>query len=112
MSWALADRGRGRRSDDPRKPTQNAFIESLNERLRDKLLKTRRCSLHDMTEFSYQRENPKAIGITKRINSGRDKAGRLSPLLDSALLAAISPKSARAQPSREYASHVNLKFAA
>ncbi|WP_456652103.1 IS4/Tn5 family transposase DNA-binding protein [Bradyrhizobium sp. LM2.3] len=33
--------------------------------------------LHDTTEFSYQRETPKAIGITKSINSGRDKAGRL-----------------------------------
>jgi hypothetical protein len=33
--------------------------------------------LHDTTEFSYQRENSEAIGITKRINSGRDKAGRL-----------------------------------
>jgi transposase-like protein len=33
--------------------------------------------LHDTTEFSYQRENSEAIGITKSINSGRDKAGRL-----------------------------------
>lgn len=33
--------------------------------------------LHDTTEFSYQRERPEAIGITKSINSGRDKAGRL-----------------------------------
>jgi hypothetical protein len=33
--------------------------------------------LHDTTEFSYQRERPDAIGITKAINSGRDKAGRL-----------------------------------
>ena len=33
--------------------------------------------LHDTTEFSYQREKPEAIGITKSINSGRDKAGRL-----------------------------------
>lgn len=33
--------------------------------------------LHDTTEFSYQRKNPEAIGITKSINSGRDKAGRL-----------------------------------
>jgi Transposase DNA-binding len=33
--------------------------------------------LHDTTEFSYQRENVGAIGITKSINSGRDKAGRL-----------------------------------
>jgi hypothetical protein len=32
---------------------------------------------HDMTEFSYQRENTDALGITKSINSGRDKAGRL-----------------------------------
>jgi Transposase DNA-binding len=32
--------------------------------------------LHDTTEFSYQRENSAAIGITKSINSGRDKAGR------------------------------------
>ena len=33
--------------------------------------------LHDTTEFSYQREHPHAIGLTKAINSGRDKAGRL-----------------------------------
>lgn len=33
--------------------------------------------LHDTTEFSYQRENSDAIGITKSINSGRDKVGRL-----------------------------------
>jgi hypothetical protein len=33
--------------------------------------------LHDTTEFSYQREKPEAIGFTKAINSGRDKAGRL-----------------------------------
>ena len=33
--------------------------------------------LHDTTEFSYQREKPEAIGITKAINSGRDHAGRL-----------------------------------
>ena len=33
--------------------------------------------LHDTTEFTYQREKSEAIGITKNINSGRDKAGRL-----------------------------------
>jgi hypothetical protein len=33
--------------------------------------------LHDTTEFTYQREKPEAIGITKSVNSGRDKAGRL-----------------------------------
>jgi hypothetical protein len=33
--------------------------------------------LHDTTKFSYQRENVDAIGITKAINSGRDKAGRI-----------------------------------
>jgi hypothetical protein len=33
--------------------------------------------LHDTTEFTYQRENTDAIGITKSINSGRDKAGRM-----------------------------------
>ena len=33
--------------------------------------------LHDTTEFTYQRENTEAIGITKSVNSGRDKAGRL-----------------------------------
>src|SRR5260370_859587 len=33
--------------------------------------------LHDTTEFSYQREKSEAIGITKSINSRRDKAGRL-----------------------------------
>ncbi|WP_247971078.1 IS4/Tn5 family transposase DNA-binding protein [Bradyrhizobium sp. 195] len=33
--------------------------------------------LHDTTEFSYEREKSEAIGISKSINSGRDKAGRL-----------------------------------
>jgi hypothetical protein len=33
--------------------------------------------LHDTTEFSFHREDTEAIGITKSINSGRDKAGRL-----------------------------------
>lgn len=33
--------------------------------------------LHDTTEFTYQREDRRAIGITKSINSGRDKVGRL-----------------------------------
>ena len=33
--------------------------------------------LHDTTEFTYQRENTHAIGVTKAINSGRDQAGRL-----------------------------------
>ena len=33
--------------------------------------------LHDTTEFTYQRESSDAIWITKSINSGRDKAGRL-----------------------------------
>src|SRR3954466_15539593 len=33
--------------------------------------------LHDTTEFTFQRERSEAIGITKNINSGRDKAGRL-----------------------------------
>jgi hypothetical protein len=33
--------------------------------------------LHDTTEFTYQRKKSEAIGITKNINSGRDKTGRL-----------------------------------
>src|SRR5438128_1494287 len=33
--------------------------------------------LHDTTELTYQREASGAIGITKSINSGWDKAGRL-----------------------------------
>src|SRR6516162_3090140 len=32
--------------------------------------------LHDTTEFTYQRERPELIGITQRINCGRDIAGR------------------------------------
>jgi hypothetical protein len=32
--------------------------------------------LHDTTEFTYQREKPEAIGITRRVNGRRDKAGR------------------------------------
>jgi hypothetical protein len=33
--------------------------------------------LQDTTEFTYQREKPDRIGVTKSINSGKDKAGRL-----------------------------------
>jgi hypothetical protein len=33
--------------------------------------------LHDTTEFTFQREAVDAIGITKSVNSGRDKAGRV-----------------------------------
>jgi hypothetical protein len=32
--------------------------------------------LQDTTSFSYQRERPERIGLTCRINSGKDKAGR------------------------------------
>jgi hypothetical protein len=32
--------------------------------------------LHDTTEFSFQREDPLAIGLTNRVNSGKDPAGR------------------------------------
>jgi hypothetical protein len=33
--------------------------------------------IQDTTEFSYQRANVSAIGLTKSVNSGRDKHGRL-----------------------------------
>jgi hypothetical protein len=33
--------------------------------------------LQDTTEFNYEREKPRLIGSTKRVNSGRNKAGRL-----------------------------------
>lgn len=33
--------------------------------------------LQDTTEFVFQRASPDAIGITKSVNSGRDKSGRL-----------------------------------
>jgi hypothetical protein len=33
--------------------------------------------LHDTTEFTFQREDQAAIGLTKSVNSGRDKADRL-----------------------------------
>lgn len=33
--------------------------------------------LQDTTEFTYQRRNPRDVGFTKSINSGRDKEGRL-----------------------------------
>lgn len=33
--------------------------------------------LHDTTEFTFQREDPRPIGVTKSIISGRDKTGRL-----------------------------------
>lgn len=32
--------------------------------------------IQDTTEFTYQRERPERIGLTYRINSGKDKAGR------------------------------------
>ena len=32
--------------------------------------------LHDTTEFSYQRKRVDAVGLTCRVNSGKDKAGR------------------------------------
>lgn len=32
--------------------------------------------LQDTTEFTYQRRNPRDIGFTKSVNSGRDKNGR------------------------------------
>ncbi len=32
--------------------------------------------IQDTTEFSYQRERPERIGLTYRINSGKDKSGR------------------------------------
>jgi signal transduction histidine kinase len=35
--------------------------------------------LHDTTEFTYQRENVNAIGITKMINSGRDMSDVSTP---------------------------------
>jgi hypothetical protein len=36
--------------------------------------------LHDTTEFSYQRENPEAIGITKKITLGRKRPHPPNPL--------------------------------
>ena len=33
--------------------------------------------LHDTTEFSFQREDSLAIGVTNKVNSGKDPAGRL-----------------------------------
>lgn len=33
--------------------------------------------IQDTTEFSYQRANVNAVGVTKSVNSGRDKRGRL-----------------------------------
>ena len=32
--------------------------------------------IQDTTEFTFQREHAEAVGITYRVNSGRDKAGR------------------------------------
>lgn len=32
--------------------------------------------LQDTTEFTFQRESSEAVGFTKRVNSGKDKAGR------------------------------------
>ena len=33
--------------------------------------------LQDTTEFSFQRANVNAVGVTKSVNSGRDKKGRV-----------------------------------
>lgn len=38
---------------------------------------TRSWSLHDMTEFSFQRQDPRQIGISYNVNSGRDKERRI-----------------------------------
>jgi hypothetical protein len=71
--------------------------------------------LHDTTEFSYSRENPEAIGLTYRVNSGRDKAGRfrmhtvcgilmhssLAVTLDGVPLGLAAIKSGRGRSSRE-----------
>ncbi len=32
--------------------------------------------IQDTTEFTFQREHAEAVGITNRVNSGQDKAGR------------------------------------
>src|SRR5437867_2622826 len=32
--------------------------------------------LHDTTEFSFQRESSEAIGVTYKVNSGKDEAGQ------------------------------------
>lgn len=33
--------------------------------------------LHDTTKFTFKREDQAAIGLTKSVNSGRDKGGRI-----------------------------------
>lgn len=53
----------------------SGHFEATRERFR--VTEGRVLVLHDTTEFSFQREDPRAIGITKSINSGKDKAGRL-----------------------------------
>lgn len=45
-------------------------------RARFRLTDGRVLVLHDTTEFSFQREDPLAIGVTKSVNSGKDSAGR------------------------------------
>ncbi|WP_161958905.1 IS4/Tn5 family transposase DNA-binding protein [Ferruginivarius sediminum] len=39
--------------------------------------------LQDRTEFTYQRERGDQIGMTSRVNGGKDKAGRARLILDS-----------------------------
>lgn len=53
----------------------SGHFEATRERFR--VTEGRVLVLHDTAEFSFQREDPRAIGITKSINSGKDKAGRL-----------------------------------
>jgi hypothetical protein len=37
--------------------------------------------IQDTTEFSYQRANASAVGVTKSVNSSRDRRGRVLDVL-------------------------------
>lgn len=86
--WDKAFRSSARSGLIPRQPTASSLMTGSVKRTcwpaisnRQPIvpppLKVSVLVLHDTTEFSYQREKSGAIGITKSINSGRDKVGRL-----------------------------------
>lgn len=62
-----------------RRVDEHAILKGHFEATRDRFAATAGpiLVLQDTTEFTYQREKPELIGITKSVNSGRDKEGRL-----------------------------------
>lgn len=85
--WDKAFRSFARIGRIPRQPTASSLMTGSAKRTFWPAISNRHVTVPPplkvsflcctTTEFSYQREKSEAIGITKSINSGRDKAGRL-----------------------------------